>query len=188
MDSVFQKLKLPRFAPRQEQASVGGVSQVCSLSPASQTGSICVVQWLWSSSCAVSLGFRRTLENSSAGTCFPGGALASVNEWFRDRGEAEASCASWPGCYSLRQLSVTIATILAHASSFLGFPAHCSLLEPTIASAGNVCFPPLYLANRILFLSSLSLPPFFSAMFTNIDRTLAMQQLTCCPQLKVEIT
>lgn len=156
MDSVFQKLNLPRFTPRQEQASVCGGSQVCSLSPASQTGSICVVQWLWSSSRAVSLGFRRTLENSSPGACFPGGALASVNEWLRDRGEAEASCASWLGRYSVRQLSVTIATVLAQASSFLGFPAHCSLLDPTIASAGNVCFPPLYLANRIPFHSSVS--------------------------------
>ena len=153
-------------SPKARNRPVCGMSQARSLPPAPQACSIPVV--LWSSSCAVCLDFRRALRRSTPGALLLGGALASLNEWFRDRGDAEPSCASWPGCYSPRQLYVAIGTILAQASFFLDFLAHCSLLDSLLPLMG---MPALLLSTleTEFHSSSLSPLPIFPSMFININ-------------------
>lgn len=82
------------------------------------------------------LDCRRALGRSTPGALLPGGALASLNEWFMDRWDAEPSCASWPGYYSPRQLSVAIGIILAQTSFFLEFLAHYGLLDSLLPLLG----------------------------------------------------
>ena len=156
MDPEFQKLQLLRFTRSQEQASVCGASRARSLSPCPSgwfhlCGAVVMGQFL----CSV-LGPQKSSGEKHSRACFPCGTLASVNEWVRDRGDAEPPCACWSGCYSPRQLSVAIATILEHASFFPGLSSSLQPPGSTIASAGNVCSPPTYLGNRIPFLSPLS--------------------------------
>lgn len=130
---------------------------------------------------------KELLREALQGAASWEGALAYTKEWFRD-GRDAASCSSWLSCYPSEQLSVAVATVLACASFFpLVFLAHCSLLDPTIASVWNICSFPLYFGDWIPFFPlSFFLPSFLPCSQTFIEHLLCgiYFGVTCCPQLK----